>query len=493
MKVSQLGWFLAAVLAASIAAADASAASIGVNFRRANGATLMTTPESAGFVPQTFWNNSIPAAADPQAGTTANILVDDGAGTTDTGTIYDDAGNPTAVGIDWFANTSWSANNAGNADSKLLTGYIDNTNAALPTQIQFTNIPYSHYDVIAYVGSDGNNRLGHVGIVGHGQGSYYRTISQSSPAGGLAPAYVTNPAPLTNFNAPGANANYVRFTGLSGSSFRLINARISANVGVHGVQILEMPGAAPPPPQPAPLELLGYWSFNDSTANDSSGNGNHAVLSGDAAFGPGQFGNSLVLDGTRDFASVAAPSAIVKPTDTLAVSVWVKNQEGVSEGEVLSLGDHYGLRLRNDGRLHFFYDIRPDNADAWLGLETTSLASERVVNDGQWHHIVAQKTPSALEIYVDGVKAVSPAANPTTLMPIDYVRLQQGLFFGAHGNGSTAIDFQGMLDEIRIFRGTLTPEQINNLYQSNVVPEPTTWTLAAVGCLAVGLLRRRKK
>jgi hypothetical protein len=307
MKVSQFGHFLAAIAAITVCAAEASAASIGINFRRANGATLLTTPESAGFVPQAFWNNSVPAAADPQAGTSANILVDDGAGTTDTGTIYDDAGNPTAVGINWFANTSWSANNAGNGDSKLLTGYIDNTNTAQATQIQFTNIPYSHYDVIAYVGSDGNNRLGYVGIDGRG-GSYYRTISQSSPAGGLAPAYVTNPAPLTNFNAPDANANYVRFTGLSESGFRLINSRISANVGVNGVQIVEMPGPAPPPPPPAaPLELLGYWSFNDSTANDSSGNGNHATLSGEATFAPGQFGNSLVLDGTRDFASSRVP------------------------------------------------------------------------------------------------------------------------------------------------------------------------------------------
>ena len=492
MKVSHHGKFFAALAVVSICCAEASAASIGINFRRQAGQTLMTTPESAGLVPQAFWNNSVPVTPDPQVGTAANIMVDDGAGTTDTGSIYDDAGNPTAVGINWFANTSWSANNVGNADSKLMSGYIDNTNSANPTRVQFTGIPYAHYDVIAYVGSDGNNRLGHVGIVGHGQGSYYRTISQSSPAGGAFPGYVTNPAPLANFTAPEANASYVRFTGLSDSGFTLFNTRMSANTGVHGIQIIEMAGPAPPPPPPVALELLGYWPFDNQSANDESGNANHVTLSGEATYGAGQFGGALVLDGTRDFASNAAPSNVLKPTDQFAISVWVNSQENNSEGTVLSLGDHYAVRINANTTAQSFFDFRPD-ANGWLNsVGDPNIAGETVANDGLWHHVVAQKTASGMELYIDGVKAASASVDVPTILPVDYNALSQALFIGAHGNGATASDFFGMIDEVRVFRGALTPEQVNNLYQSNVVPEPATWMLAAVGCLAVGLLRRRK-
>jgi sialidase-1 len=275
-----------------------------------------------------------------------------------------------------------------------------------------------------------------------------------------------------------------------------MNTRLSNNTGVHGIQIIERDGPAPPAPA-VEQRLLAYYSFNGSANDDTNASLNDATLSGDASFGPGRFGQALTLDGTRDFATVPAPTADLRPTDQIAISVWVRNTDA-NAGEIVSLGDHYGLRMNNgnvQGVSHFFQDIRPDNADGWMGLATsTAVPTELVLNDGNWHHIVAQKTASQLEIYIDGVRAASAGATIPGIVPIDYFRLGQSVFIGAHGAGNTGFDFSGGIDELRIFRGTLSQENILSLYQNNVVPEPSSVALLVIGgVFACGFAVRRRR
>jgi hypothetical protein len=172
--------------------------------------------------------------------------------------------------------------------------------------------------------------------------------------------------------------------------------------------------------------------------------------------------------------------------------------ENNSDGELVSLGDHYGLRNNPNTSLHWFQDNNP-GGNGWLGLTTNNtMNSERLINDGAFHHIVVQKTPTHLELYLDGVLAVGPInAGSESLMnildPIDYAQLGTDLFFGRHGvNASTF--FNGQLDEIHIFDGNLTLQQINNLRQFNaLVPEPSSIVLAALGALAAAALVWRKR
>jgi hypothetical protein len=453
--------------------AQQSQANIGINFRRGTGQTEMPIDDSAGVEPQISWNNTSGATS----GNNTNIA------SPTAGVLSDHFGDPTAVTVTWTANTTWSTSSAGSPDARLMSGYIDNTNVRTPTRVDVSNIPYAHYDVIAYVGADQNNRLGHVGILGRG-GAYYRTNSHP-----FTPPYTTNPTP-TNANVM---AHYIAFTGLSEPSFALLNTRLSNNVGLHGLQIIERDTPAPPPPMPVGLELLAYYSLNGAATDDTDAGTNDATLSGDATFGPGRVGQAMFLDGTRDFAQVIAPTANLKPTDEIALSAWVKNEENNSQGEVLSLGDHYGLRVQADGTVRFLVDYRPD-ANGWLDPTTSvAIATERVINDGLWHHIVGQKTATGVEIYIDGVRAASAGASFPAIVPIDYNGLGQSLFLGAHGNASTAFDWQGGIDEVRIFRGSLSPENIRGLFENNVVPEPSAVALMVVGGLFAGgySLRRR--
>jgi hypothetical protein len=449
-----------ALLATAAGALRAQDGMIGINFLRSNGATSIGAADMAGYFPQANWNN-VSATSGNNMGTNALVTGPSA------GSVVDHSGAViSGLNLIWASATTWSANNSGTPDNNLMSGYIDNNGTYPTTYVRISGIPYAHYAVVAYVGSDGNGRTGNVVIPGR------------------APLpYSTNTMPFTGFVE---NSNVLIYEGLSESTLRLFNHRGSNNTGLHGLQIIEIPSAPPPPPviPSNPAVLKAYYSF-DSASNvgqDSAGL-NHAALQLDAAQGAGRFGTgSLQLDGIGDYAVVAAPTIDVKPTDLLSVSVWVSRTENAA-GEVVSLGDHYGLRINANGTLHYFRDVNP-SGNGWAGLTT----SNAIPADGSWHHIVAQKsqTTDYLELWLDGVllfeQTLGGLAYETR--PIDYAQLGTELRFGLHGS-STANDFGGRIDELRIFEGVLTPTEIQNLYTQNVVPEPSTWALAAMALLAL--------
>ncbi|MEX2187782.1 MAG: LamG-like jellyroll fold domain-containing protein [Pirellulales bacterium] len=467
----RISHILAAVvlLGASAAAVRAQDGMIGINFLRGNGDTSLGAADVAGFLPQANWNNA-GTTADPQIGGLTQVL-----GPT-AGSIVNAAGTAMpGVNVQWASATTWSSGNVGTPDNALMNGYIDNNGTYPTTFVRVTGIPYEHYAIVTYMGSDGNGRTGTVAVAGHG-----------------ASSYSTNTAPFTGYDAVGFS-NVALFEGLSESSALVMNHRGSNNGGLHGLQIVELPGA--PPPTSATSAVLGaYYSF-DNSANvmaDSRGL-NNGTLQGAATQGAGRFGaGSLQLDSDFDWGQVAAPTVDIKPTDTLAVSVWVSRTDG-NASEVVSLGDHYGLRMNANGTVHFFQDVAVTGS-GWAGLTTNvAVPTEVVPADGSWHHIVAQNTTDHLEVWIDGVFAHGAGAVLYETRPIDYAELGTDLFIGRHGNGGTTLDFGGRIDELRIFNGTLTDGEIQSLYANNAVPEPSTWMLAATALLFVAPRLRRRR
>jgi hypothetical protein len=195
------------------------------------------------------------------------------------------------------------------------------------------------------------------------------------------------------------------------------------------------------------------WTFDDladGTAGDASGNGHHGELVGGtqvvATGGP-----ALSLDGVADHVLLAQAGPGLKPTGQLALSAWIETTAtDTAGGEVVSLGDSYGLRVRPNGNVRFFVW---DGA-VFEGVETTEV----MVVDGAPHHLVGQFTGTALEIWVDGALALSePFAGA-----IQY-DLGPDLFVGRHGNGVTNYKYQGVIDDLRIFTVALTPAEIASL------------------------------
>lgn len=181
---------------------------------------------------------------------------------------------------------------------------------------------------------------------------------------------------------------------------------------IYGVQVFETPAPGPLYSQ----EVLAdnpaiYWQLNDASSPllDSSGNSNNGTGNGAIQYGVvGQINNAIRLNGP----GIDVQSPFNSPldvgqnpygtlsTETLSIECWVKTTSSTSM--LVSYFDNSGnwspelYITTNALKLYYF---PPHN---------NNLTSPAIVNDGNWHHIVATyNNLIGSKIYVDGVLTAS--------------------------------------------------------------------------------------
>ncbi len=198
--------------------------------------------------------------------------------------------------------------------------------------------------------------------------------------------------------------------------------------------------------------LVSHWELDEGgglVVNDIVG-GNNGTVSGAT-----WMGHELSFDGIDDYILAANPSLALKPSSQVAISVWIKSTAmDTKGGEVASMGDSYGLRVKPDGNMLFFYY----NGIKWRGVATTGSN----VLDGEWHHIVGLKTSSALQVYIDGVlkEGLNNTGTITYTLGTDF-------FVGRHGNAEIFYDFNGIINNVRIYDRILSAQEIEELYNTS--------------------------
>jgi len=244
-----------AVLALFVSAVSVQAQSISFNFNSDRELGGLLPDDSAGVVPSVNWNNfnDISSAAGPY--TQSEVDID----SPNAGVVTQGDGTQLAgVTTSWTANNSWNTNNGlSNNENKLMNGYLDNNGANPTIALDITGIPAAFtdevgYTVIAYFGSDGNDRSGTVGITG-GDTFSYNTFSQQ---GGTFPqSYLQT----TDTGAGNPQANYARWDNVKTTDLTITIQRGSNNSGIHGVQIVGT-GAI----SPLAISDIGYNKDNDT-------------------------------------------------------------------------------------------------------------------------------------------------------------------------------------------------------------------------------------
>ncbi len=213
---------------------------------------------------------------------------------------------------------------------------------------------------------------------------------------------------------------------------------------------------------PAVSGLVGYWKFDEASgtlAADSSGLGDTGTLSGTSR-AAGVSGNAVSLDGTGGYVLVPGTASLM-PASTVSVTAWANTSTTPARGgEVASMGDSYSLRVLADGNVLFFIY----NGTTWVTVQTTGVN----VKDGRWHHLAGVKSAGQLQVYVDGaLKAVYGTTDA-----ISY-SLGNGLYVGKHGNGSSLDDFNGYIDEVRVYDRGLSASEVQAVYASITPPAVT--------------------
>ena len=94
---------------------------------------------------------------------------------------------------------------------------------------------------------------------------------------------------------------------------------------------------------------------------------------------------------------------------------------------------------------------------------TPSTMTTQSFNDGEYHHVVAQRNTGSLEIYVDGVMHASSSDSTD-----ENTRNESDLFIASRGSGGNVWDdsFSGSMDDVRIYSSSLSYSDIQNLYDN---------------------------
>jgi len=202
-------------------------------------------------------------------------------------------------------------------------------------------------------------------------------------------------------------------------------------------------------------ELIGYWTFDDpaNLGADSSGKGNHGTVEGDAAFSSNAFsGNgALLLDGTDDYISVGlgANNMLANWTSNLTIAGWIKPDNLNRQWNCL-----FGHTVQNNG---IKFELMTTNFRfTTLGVMDYDIPVS--LTAGEWSHVAAtfNQAGNLVTFYVNGKKlgerSGGAPATPAT-----------GSYNIGYGGYWAAEQYEGLLDEVRIYNNVLTEAEIKKL------------------------------
>ena len=201
-------------------------------------------------------------------------------------------------------------------------------------------------------------------------------------------------------------------------------------------------------------DMEGYYTFESGNADDQSASSaqNGTFVGGASTTVDGTRGEVLLLDAPGEHVEIS--SRFNEPTN-VTLAAWVNLDAGSTNAEVISLGNNFVLRADDSlaGLAVYYY-----NGSGW-----TNFGASGVSLDGQgWNHVAATFDDSndLITIYLNG-QEVSSTTTTNSIDWTDDANTSSVTTIGAHGNGGALFDFQGMIDDARIYNRALSADEIN--------------------------------
>jgi hypothetical protein len=222
----------------------------------------------------------------------------------------------------------------------------------------------------------------------------------------------------------------------------------------------------PAPCDPAPANLVSWWS-GESNAFDNVG-GNTGTLVGSPAFSPGQVGLAFNFNGSSQFVRVPdAPNLHL--TNAVTVEAWVypTAYNTVQTAAVLSKFDAAGgiyqaswnLFINTDGRGVFLISTNGANP-------TATVYSTNICPTNTWTHLAATYDGANLLIYLNGSPQGSVQTSGALFPGTDDVGI--GAKVGGVANGAVQSLFFGLVDEATLYSRALSSNEISAIYAAGV-------------------------
>lgn len=209
-----------------------------------------------------------------------------------------------------------------------------------------------------------------------------------------------------------------------------------------------------------PKTCVGAWLFDEGSGNiatDLSENKNNGTIVNGPKWVDGKFGKALSFDGTDDYINL--PTIVSDGWEGLTLMAWVwlnllPPELPASYGEVLGSNQDLYDMYEDKGNNELRVKVTTTAGAERPGIPTASLKTK------QWIHIAGVFDGSAgkMQIYMDGelmdTHNLSGVINGTQYSSI-----------GAQGgpNGPFTDFFNGIIDEVALFKTTLTQQDIKTI------------------------------
>jgi len=223
--------------------------------------------------------------------------------------------------------------------------------------------------------------------------------------------------------------------------------------------------------------LVGYWKMDESsdgsgavTRVDSSGNGNDLTDNNTTASGAGKFGNGGDFENSASedehLSIINGSQTGLDITGNITIAGWYKFE---------SINPPYGptiasktLEKTTDDSLGYVLQLEQGGSSGRVRFKTSSAGTswDGVVTGStwtsadEWHHIVGVYDGSYLRVYLDGSSDTTPVAYS------DGIFDNSGDFMiGATDfESGTVCEFDGLIDDVRIYNRALTSSEVEKLY-----------------------------
>ena len=231
--------------------------------------------------------------------------------------------------------------------------------------------------------------------------------------------------------------------------------------------------------------LVAYYPFNGN-ANDESGNGHDGTVYGDTRLTQDRFGvadKAYWFDGDNDWIDLGSDPALAP--ETFSVSVWFKTSfSGTQNHRTI-----YGLAHESVAQQYAVGIEWTDTSVLELFVVSKCLYGTTPLDDGTWYHAVFMREGSIGRIFLNGNLEVESNAMSGIVSNNRSLPYFIGGVYDSGGAGPANWEFEGSIDEVRIYNRALTPDEIRGLA---TIPVPGAVVLAGLGVSVVGWLRRRR-
>ena len=227
---------------------------------------------------------------------------------------------------------------------------------------------------------------------------------------------------------------------------------------------------------PGPGGLVLYMPFDkpdmDGVIHDESGAGNDGHVYGAKWLAEGKFGGAYQFSISNITDRIVIPNSDTLNPSYITLSAWIKaaDKDGFWN-RIIDKGCNtaYCLDLGGDlkGKAH--------RGKLQLEIGIGYMESDRVLDDGQWHHVAGTYDGKTMRCYIDGVEKDHPLKNPGPLKK-DTWDLCIGNSVIDYGTGEL-VAYDGMIDEVRIYNRALSAKEIKALADAtqagvDVLPAP---------------------